>query len=61
MILVSYVTLAVVPRARRHDIPGLKEDWARHRRIAKVTFQSGLCIGDGRIIYVILYHLATGV
>lgn len=64
VILVSHVSLAAtVPVLALVTIyRAWKEDWARHRRIAKVTFPIWLYVSvTGVIIYVMLYHLATGV
>ena len=37
---------------------GLKADWARHRKIAKVTFPIWLYVSiTGVVIYLMLYHL----
>jgi len=62
-ILVSHVILAaVVPVLASITIfRGLKEQWDRHRRIAKVTFPIWLYVSvTGVIIYWMLYHWAAG-
>jgi protein SCO1 len=63
VILVSHVLLAMtVPVLALITIyRGLKEDWPRHRRIAKVTFPIWLYVSvTGVIIYWMLYHLSVG-
>lgn len=59
-ILISHVVLAaVVPILAVMTIyRGLKADWPRHRRIAKVTFPIWLYVSiTGVVIYLMLYHL----
>ena len=59
-ILVSHVALAaVVPiLAIMTIVRGLKADWERHRRIAKITFPIWLYVSvTGVVIYLMLYHL----
>lgn len=63
VILVSHVLLAItVPVLASITIyRGLKGDWPRHRRIAKITFPIWLYVSvTGVIIYWMLYHLAAG-
>jgi protein SCO1/2/putative membrane protein len=58
-ILISHVILAaVVPvLAIITIVRGLKEDWERHRRIARITFPIWLYVSiTGVIIYAMLYH-----
>ncbi|MEX0716461.1 MAG: DUF420 domain-containing protein [Planctomycetaceae bacterium] len=58
-ILITHVILAaIVPVLASITIyRGLKGDWERHRRIAKVTFPIWLYVSvTGVIIYVMLYH-----
>lgn len=60
VILISHVLLAaVVPFLAVVTIyRGLKADWARHRKIAKVTFPIWLYVSiTGVVIYLMLYHL----
>ncbi|MBI1314242.1 DUF420 domain-containing protein [bacterium] len=62
-ILVSHVVLAaLVPvLAIITIVRGLKADWVRHRRIAKLTFPIWLYVSiTGVVIYLMLYHLPTG-
>ncbi len=62
-ILISHVILAaVVPvLAIITIVRGLKADWERHRRIAKLTFPIWLYVSiTGVVIYLMLYHLPTG-
>ncbi len=62
-ILISHVVLAaVVPvLAIITIVRGLKADWERHRRIAKLTFPIWLYVSiTGVVIYLMLYHLPTG-
>jgi protein SCO1/2/putative membrane protein len=62
-ILVTHVVLAAtVPVLAIITIyRGLKGDWERHRRIAKLTFPIWLYVSvTGVIIYWMLYHLAPG-
>ncbi|MCA9041255.1 MAG: DUF420 domain-containing protein [Planctomycetaceae bacterium] len=60
VILISHVLLAVVVAVM---VPitiyrGLKEQWERHRRIAKITFPLWLYVSvTGVVIYFMLYHL----
>jgi len=59
-ILISHVILAaVVPILAIMTIyRGLKADWDRHRKIAKVTFPIWLYVSiTGVVIYLMLYHL----
>lgn len=59
-ILISHVVLAaVVPiLAIVTIVRGLKADWDRHRRIAKITFPVWLYVSiTGVVIYLMLYHL----
>lgn len=59
-ILISHVVLAaVVPiLAVVTIVRGLKADWERHRRIAKITFPIWLYVSiTGVVIYFMLYHL----
>jgi protein SCO1/2 len=61
-ILISHVILAAaVPVLALITIYyGLKGDWARHRRIAKITFPIWMYVSvTGVIIYVMLYHWPT--
>lgn len=63
-ILISHVVLAAaVPVLASITIyRGLKADWARHRRIAKITFPIWMYVSvTGVIIYAMLYHWPTGV
>ena len=63
LILVSHVLLAItVPVLALITIArGLKGDWLRHRRIARVTFPIWLYVSvTGVIIYWMLYHLSAG-
>jgi len=58
-ILVSHVVLAAtVPWLAMATIyRGLKGDWERHRKIAKVTYPIWLYVSvTGVIIYIMLYH-----
>lgn len=62
-ILVSHVVLAaIVPvLAVMTIVRGLRADWERHRRIAKLTFPIWLYVSiTGVVIYVMLYHLPSG-
>ncbi len=62
-ILISHVLLAaVVPVLAVMTIyRGLKADWERHRKIAKLTFPIWLYVSiTGVVIYLMLYHLPTG-
>lgn len=62
IILLTHVVLAAaVPVLAIITIyRGLKADWVRHRRIAKVTFPIWLYVSvTGVIIYWMLYHLAA--
>ena len=59
-ILISHVILAaVVPILAIITIyRGLKADWVRHKKIAKVTFPIWLYVSiTGVVIYLMLYHL----
>lgn len=59
-ILISHVILAaVVPFLAVITIyRGLKADWVRHKKIAKVTFPVWLYVSiTGVVIYLMLYHL----
>ncbi|MGZ0172933.1 MAG: DUF420 domain-containing protein [Planctomycetales bacterium] len=59
-ILISHVILAaVVPFLAIITIyRGLKADWVRHKKIAKVTFPIWLYVSiTGVVIYLMLYHL----
>ena len=59
-ILISHVVLAaIVPiLAIMTIVRGLKADWERHRRIAKITFPIWLYVSvTGVVIYAMLYHL----
>ncbi len=60
VILISHVILAaVVPFLAIITIyRGLKADWARHKKIAKITFPVWLYVSiTGVVIYLMLYHL----
>ncbi|MDA0284063.1 MAG: DUF420 domain-containing protein [Planctomycetota bacterium] len=60
VILISHVLLAaVVPFLAIITIyRGLKADWVRHKKIARVTFPIWLYVSvTGVVIYVMLYHL----
>ena len=62
VILVTHVVLAAtVPvLAIITIVRGLRQDWARHRRIAKITFPIWLYVSvTGVIIYGMLYHWAA--
>lgn len=62
-ILISHVVLAAtVPVLASITIyRGLKQQWDRHRKIAKVTFPIWLYVSvTGVIIYLLLYHWPTG-
>lgn len=64
VILVSHVVLAAaVPVLASITIyRGIKGDWPRHRRIARITFPIWLYVSvTGVIIYWMLYHLSAGV
>lgn len=58
-ILISHVILAV-PVAGLACVTiyrGLKADWARHRRIARITYPIWLYVSvTGVVIYLLLYH-----
>ena len=59
-ILISHVILAaVVPFLAIITLyRGLKADWVRHKKIAKVTFPVWLYVSiTGVVIYLMLYHL----
>lgn len=59
-ILISHVILAIAvpPLALTTIWRGLREDWDRHRRIAKITFPIWLYVSvTGVVIYAMLYHL----
>lgn len=59
VILISHVILAaVVPiLAIVTIVRGLRADWVRHRRIAKITFPIWLYVSiTGVVIYLMLYH-----
>ena len=61
-ILISHIVLAAtVPVLAILTIyRGLKQDWARHRRIAKITFPIWMYVSvTGVIIYGMLYHWPT--
>lgn len=61
-ILISHVILAaVVPILAIITIyRGLKADWVRHKKIAKVTFPIWLYVSiTGVVIYLMLYHLSV--
>lgn len=61
-ILVTHVVLAAaVPvLAIVTIVRGLRQDWERHRRIAKITFPIWLYVSvTGVIIYWMLYHWAV--
>lgn len=63
-ILITHVLLAVtVPVLASITIyRGLKADWPRHRRIAKITFPIWMYVSvTGVIIYLMLYHWPTTV
>lgn len=58
-ILISHVILAaVVPvLAIITIVRGFRQDWERHRRIAKITFPIWLYVSiTGVVIYLMLYH-----
>lgn len=58
-ILISHVLLAItVPVLALGTIYlGLKSDWARHRRIAKITYPIWMYVSvTGVVIYAMLYH-----
>ena len=60
-ILLTHVVLAAtVPFLATITIyRGLKQDWVRHKRIAKITFPIWLYVSvTGVIIYLMLYHWA---
>jgi protein SCO1 len=60
LILISHVVLAaIVPvLAIITIVRGLKQDWERHRKIAKITFPIWLYVSiTGVVIYAMLYHL----
>ncbi len=62
-ILLTHVVLAVaVPVLASITIyRGLKADWPRHRKIAKITFPIWLYVSvTGVIIYLLLYHGPAG-
>ena len=62
-ILISHVVLAaIVPvLAIMTIVRGLKQDWERHKKIAKITFPIWLYVSiTGVVIYVMLYHLPLG-
>ena len=62
-ILITHVILAaVVPVLAVMTIyRGLKADWERHRKIARLTFPIWLYVSiTGVVIYLMLYHLPTG-
>ena len=62
-ILISHVLLAMtVPVLASITIyRGLKADWAKHRRIAKITWPIWMYVSvTGVIIYGMLYHWPTG-
>ena len=59
-ILISHVVLAaIVPvLAIITIVRGLKQDWERHRKIAKITFPIWLYVSiTGVVIYAMLYNL----
>lgn len=62
-ILISHVTLAV-PTAVLALLTirqGLKQQWDRHRRIAKITFPIWVYVSvTGVVIYFLLYHWPAG-
>ncbi len=63
-ILISHVILAaLVPVLATITIyRGLKADWERHKRIAKITFPIWMYVSvTGVLIYVIAYHWPTAV
>ena len=62
-ILISHVLLAItVPfLALTTIVHGLKGRWAKHRRIAKITFPIWLYVSvTGVVIYLMLYHWPVG-
>ena len=62
-LLISHVLLAtIVPvLAIITIVRGLKADWVRHRRIAKITFPIWLYVSvTGVVIYLMLYHWPVG-
>lgn len=61
-ILLTHVVLAaIVPVLALMTIwHGLRENWPKHRRLAKVTFPIWLYVSiTGVVIYAMLYHLAA--
>lgn len=59
-ILISHVVLAaIVPiLAIVTIVRGLKADWERHKKVAKITFPIWLYVSiTGVVIYFMLYHL----
>ncbi len=64
VLLISHVLLAtVVPvLAILTIVRGLRADWERHRRIARITFPVWLYVSvTGVVIYLMLYHWPVGV
>ena len=62
-LLISHVLLAtIVPvLAILTIVRGLRADWERHRRIAKITFPIWLYVSvTGVVIYLMLYHWPVG-
>ncbi|MFN0053287.1 MAG: DUF420 domain-containing protein [Planctomycetales bacterium] len=58
-LLLSHILLAVVVAvmAPLTIYRGLRQDWARHRRLARITFPIWLYVSvTGVVIYVLLYH-----
>ncbi len=61
LLLASHVILAVVnlPMVLRTFWLAHREDWERHKRLAKLTFPLWLYVSvTGVAVYVVLYHLA---
>ncbi len=59
-LLVSHVVLAIVnlPMVLRTLWLAHRQDWERHRRLARVTFPIWLYVSvTGVVVYVVLYHL----
>ncbi len=64
LILVTHIILAAaVPVLASMTIwRGMRQDWSRHRRLAKITFPIWLYVSvTGVIIYLMVYHWPTGV
>jgi uncharacterized membrane protein YozB (DUF420 family) len=59
-LLLSHTVLAVVnlPMVLRTLWLAWREDWPRHRRLARITFPIWLYVSvTGVLVYVVLYHL----